>query len=91
MIIKGTVKEVRTFLGFVILFIEVSEPEEKFNGNTLKFTLSNDNCQRLLKWAQLQDGDEVTIRRDQNSDIPRNRRYTLESVKSQSIDMEEID
>lgn len=60
-------------------------------GKTLKFTLANYNCQHLLKWAQLQAGDEVTIRRNQNSDIPRNRQYVLESVKAQAIDMEEID
>ena len=90
MIIKGNVKNVTTFANYVTLFIEATEPVN-FMGKTLKFTLSNNNCQHLLKWAQLQNGDKVTIRRDQNSGIPRNRRYTLESVKSQAIDMEEID
>ena len=86
--IKGLVKEVRPFLSFVTLFIKVNTGE--YCGKVIKLTLSNDNCQRLLTWAQLEEGAEISVKRTQGAGIPRNRTYSLEILKSQVIDMDEI-
>lgn len=86
--IRGKVKEVRTFLSYVTLFITVTSPE-KLKG-IVKITLNNDSCQYLLKWAQLEIGAEVAITRTQNDDIPRNRTYTYEILSSQVIDMDDV-
>lgn len=90
MIFQGTVKEVRTFSKFVTLFITVASPA-KYRCKVVKFTLDNDTCQHLLKWAQLEEGDQVAITRTQNSGIPRNRTYELKVLESQSIDVDDIE
>ena len=87
--INGHVKEVRTFLGFVTLFVSVYNPEE-LSGKIVKITLSNDNCQRLLTWSQLVEDTEIKVTRRQNDGIPRNRTYSLEVLKSQVVDMDDI-
>lgn len=87
--ITGVVKEVRTFMSFVTLFVSVTD-SGKYNGKVVKITLNNDNCHRLLTWAQLEEGAEISVKRMQNEGIPQNRTYLLEVLKSQSVDMDNI-
>ena len=90
MIIQGTVKEVRTFLSYVTLFVTVASPA-KYRCKVIKFTLDNNTCQHLLKWAQLEEGDQVAITRTQNAGIPRNRKYELNVLEAQSVGMDDIE
>jgi len=88
--ITGKVKEVRTFLSFVTLYLSGSDPE-KYRGKVVKFSLDNNNCQNLLKWSQLEEGAEIAITRNQNDGIPRDRKYTFKVLKSDVIDMDDIE
>ena len=88
-IIKGTVEEVRTFSNFVILFLRGSAPEE-YKGKLLRYTLGTYNCQKLIAWAQLPKGAEISVKREENDAIPKNRTYSFEILKSEVIDMDNI-
>ena len=85
----GKVKKVTTFSNFVTLFIDASYPEE-YRDKVIKIGLDTTSCQHLLKWAQLSEGDAIAVTRTQNDGIPRNRKYTLEVIKSDVIDMDDL-
>lgn len=88
--ISGIVKEVRTFSNFVIVFITGNSPTQ-YQNKVVRVTLGNYNCQHLIKWAELEQGAEIRITRTQSPDIPRNRTYTFEILKTQVTDMDDID
>ena len=85
----GKVKKVTTFLSYVTLYLDATSPENH-RGKITMFTLDNNCCQHLLKWAQLVEGTEVEVTRTENEGIPRNRKYTLKILKSDVIDMDDI-
>ena len=87
--VMGKVKKIQTFSNFVTLFLDASYPEE-FRDKVVRIGLDNTNSQHLLKWAQLTEGDAIAVTRTQNDGVPRNRKYTLEVIKSDVIDMDDI-
>jgi hypothetical protein len=85
----GIVEEVRTFSNFVILFLR-GNATDKYQGKLLRYTLGTYNCQKLIAWAQLEKGAEIAVKREQNDNIPKNRTYSFEILKSVVIDMDNI-
>ena len=85
----GIVEEVRTFSNFVILFLR-GIATDKYQGKLLRYTLGTYNCQKLIAWAQLEKGAEISVKREQNDTIPRNRTYSFEVLKAKAIDMDNI-
>jgi hypothetical protein len=85
----GIVEEVRTFSNFVILFLR-GIATDKYQGKLLRYTLGNYNCQKLIAWAQLEKGAEISVKREENDNIPKNRTYSFEILKSVVIDMDNI-
>lgn len=85
----GIVEEVRTFSNFVILFLR-GNATDKYQGKLLRYTLGTYNCQKLIAWAQLEKGAEISVKREENDNIPKNRTYSFEVLKAKAIDMDNL-
>ena len=85
----GIVEEVRTFSNFVILFLR-GIATDKYQGKLLRYTLGTYNCQKLIAWAQLEKGAEISVKREENDAIPKNRTYSFEVLKAKAIDMDNL-
>lgn len=83
--ISGIVKEVRTFGGYVILFITASAPR-KMQGKLIRFTVTAYNCRTPLEWVRLVTGDEVLITRTVNQTAANEVSYALKVEKTSVID-----
>ena len=83
--ISGTVKEVRIFGNYVILFITAASPS-KMQNKVVRFTVTAYNCRHPLGWARLEVGDEVLITRTVNLDAMSEVYYALKVEKTAVID-----
>lgn len=82
----GTVKEVRVYGQYVILFLTATAPK-RFRDRVLRFCVTGYNCNSPLKWAKLEIGAEVIISRTSYADNNNDAYYGLTITKSEVIDV----